>query len=152
MRPVGNPGYVMPTTCLATSSPATLESARSIRSAVGDAATEAGASHSVVDAVVLCTGEAVTNAALHAYPQAHESKDVVDVVVERTASELVVIVTDFGGGFADARAMSQKGFGLRLIERLTSRYVVSSARDTGTTVRMVFTLRPCGSSPAPSAG
>jgi anti-sigma regulatory factor (Ser/Thr protein kinase) len=129
-------------TCLATSSPATLENARSIRSAVGDAATEAGASDAVVDAVVLCTGEAVTNAALHAYPPNHRAKDIVDVVVERTGDELVVIVTDFGSGFADARAMERRGFGLRLIERLTSRYVVSSARNTGTTVRMVFALRP----------
>jgi anti-sigma regulatory factor (Ser/Thr protein kinase) len=130
------------TTCLATSSPATLESARSIRSAVGHAATEAGACDSVVDAVVLCTGEAVTNAALHAYAPAHGREDVVDIVVERTENELVVIITDFGSGFADARAMHEKGFGLRLIERLTSRYVVSSARDAGTMVRMVFALRP----------
>jgi anti-sigma regulatory factor (Ser/Thr protein kinase) len=125
-----------------TSSPATLESARSIRSAVGEAATEAGATAAVVDAVVLCTGEAVANAALHAYPRFHGPEDVVDVVVERSNDELVVVVTDFGGGFADARAMEDKGFGLRLIERLTSRYVVSSARDVGTTVRMVFVLRP----------
>ena len=132
----------MLTTCLDTTYPATLECARAIRSAVGDAANDAGASDSVVDAVVLCTGEAITNAALHAYPEAHGPEDVVDVVVERTDHELVVIVTDFGAGFADARAMQETGFGLRLIERMTSRYVVSSARDTGTTVRMIFTLRP----------
>ena len=134
------------TTCLATSSPATLESARSIRSAVAEAAVEAGATEAVVDAVALCTGEAVTNAALHAYPPTHRPEDVVDVLVERTEQELVVIVTDFGSGFAHARAMEEKGFGLKLIERLTSRYVVSSARDAGTTVRMVFALRqsrPC---------
>ena len=130
------------TTCLAASSPATLESARSIRSAVGQAAVGAGAAEAVVDAVVLCTGEAVTNAALHAYPQSDGSEDVVEVVVERSGDELIVIVTDFGFGFADARAMEAKGFGLKLIERLTSRYVVSSARDAGTTVRMVFALRP----------
>ena len=130
------------TTCLAASSPATLESARSLRRAVGDAATGAGAADAVVDAVVLCTGEAVTNAALHAYPQSNGREDVVDVVVERSGDELIVIVTDFGSGFVDARAMEEKGFGLKLIERLTSRYVVSSARDTGTTVRMVFALRP----------
>lgn len=130
------------TTCLASSSPATLESARSVRSAVGEAATEAGAAEAVVDAVVLCTGEAVTNAALHAYPPFHGPEDTVEVVVEHSGDELIVIVTDFGSGFADARAMEAKGFGLKLIERLTSRYVVSSARDTGTTVRMVFALRP----------
>ena len=130
------------TTCLATTSPATLESARSIRSAVGDAASEAGASEPVVDAIVLCTGEAITNAALHAYQPGRGPEGVVDVVLERTGEELVVIVTDFGAGFADARAMHEKGFGLKLIERLTSRYVVSSARDAGTTVRMVFALRP----------
>jgi anti-sigma regulatory factor (Ser/Thr protein kinase) len=132
------------TTCLATSSPATLESARSIRSAVADAATWAGATEAVVDAVMLCTGEAVTNAALHAYPPSHGPEDVVDVLVERRDDELVVVVTDFGSGFADARAMEEKGFGLTLIERLTSRYVVSSARDAGTTVRMVFALHPRG--------
>ncbi len=130
------------TTCLATTSPATLESARSIRSEVGDAASEAGASEPVVDAIVLCTGEAITNAALHAYHPGRGPDAVVDVVLERTDEELVVIVTDFGAGFADARAMHEKGFGLKLIERLTSRYVVSSARDTGTTVRMIFALRP----------
>ena len=129
------------TTCLATSSPATLESARPIRSAVAKAATAAGACDAVIDAVALCTGEAVTNAALHAYSPSHGSDDVVDVVVERSGEELVVIVTDFGSGFADARAMEDKGFGLRLIERLTSRYVVSSSRDTGTRVRMVFALQ-----------
>ena len=130
------------TTCLATTSPATLESARLMRGAVGEAATEAGAPEAVVDAIVLCTGEAVTNAAVHAYQPAHGPEDVVDVVVERRDEELVVIVTDFGAGFADARAMEARGFGLKLIERLTSRYVVSSARDAGTTVRMVFALRP----------
>ena len=62
-------------------------------------------------------------------------------MLERSREELVVIVTDFGAGFADARAMHEKGFGLKLIERLTSRYVVSSGRDAGTTVRMVFALR-----------
>lgn len=129
------------TTCLAASSPATLESARLLRDAVGEAATEAGAAEAVVDAVVLCTGEAVTNAAVHAYPS-HGPDDIVDVVVERRDEELVVIVTDFGSGFADARAMEARGFGLKLIERLTSRYVVSSARDAGTTVRMIFALKP----------
>jgi len=129
-------------TCFSTSSPATLETARSVRSAAGDAATDAGASEAVVNAVVLCTGEAVTNAALHAYPSDHGLEDTVDVVVERSESELTVIVTDFGSGFPHARAMQEKGFGLSLIERLASRYVVSSARDVGTTVRMVFVLRP----------
>ncbi len=129
-------------TCLATTSPATLESARSIRGAVGEAASEAGAPEPVVDAIVLCTGEAITNAALHAYEPARGPEGVVDVVLERSREELVVIVTDFGAGFADARVMHEKGFGLKLIERLTSRYVVSSGRDAGTTVRMVFALRP----------
>jgi anti-sigma regulatory factor (Ser/Thr protein kinase) len=129
------------TTCLATSSPATLESARSIRGAVAEAASVAGAAEAVIDAVVLCTGEAVTNAALHAYLPSHGSDDVVEVVVQRSGEELIVIVTDFGSGFTDARAMEDKGFGLRLIERLTSRYVVSSSRDAGTTVRMVFALQ-----------
>jgi two-component sensor histidine kinase len=134
------------TTCYAASSPATLETARSIRSEAGDAATDAGASEAVVNAVMLCTGEAVTNAALHAYPPDHGPEDTVDVVVERSESELTVIVTDFGSGFPDARTMQEKGFGLSLIERLASRYVVSSARDVGTTVRMVFSLRPRGRS------
>jgi anti-sigma regulatory factor (Ser/Thr protein kinase) len=133
---------VSPTTCLATTSPATLEGARSIRSEIGEAASEAGASEPVVDAIVLCTGEAVSNAALHAYQPAPGPDGVVEVVLERTDEEIVVIVTDFGAGFADARGMQEKGFGLKLIERLTSRYVVSSARDAGTTVRMVFALRP----------
>ena len=88
-------------TCLATTSPATLESARSIRSAVGEAASEAGAPEPVVDAIVLCTGEAITNAALHAYEPARGPEGVVDVVLERSREELVVIVTDFGAGFAD---------------------------------------------------
>jgi two-component sensor histidine kinase len=102
---------------------------------------EAGAADDVVDAVVLCTGEAVTNAALHAYP-AYGADEVVEVTVERTDHELVVVVTDFGSGFVDARAMEEKGFGLTLIERLTSRYVVSSGHQAGTTVRMIFALRP----------
>jgi anti-sigma regulatory factor (Ser/Thr protein kinase) len=130
------------TTCLTTTRPATLENARVLRDAVGEAASEAGATEAVVDAVVVCTGEAVTNAALHAYPPTHGLENVVEVAVERSNDELVVIVSDFGLGFADARAMEVKGFGLKLIERLTSRYVVSSARDAGTTVRMVFALHP----------
>ena len=142
-RRSGNPGFVSLTTCLATTSPATLESARSIRERGRGGRVGGRRPEAVVDAIVLCTGEAITNAALHAYQPPAGPTASSTSCVERSRRGARRHRHGLRGGIRRRpRDAGEKGFGLKLIERLTSRYVVSSGRDAGTTVRMVFALRP----------
>jgi serine/threonine-protein kinase RsbW len=110
---------------------------------VAEIAASAGASERVVEDVRLCVGEAVTNAVLHAYRDVDldPSRQVVEVTAERHGGELVVVVSDHGRGLASFRHEGDVGYGLKLIQRLTSRYVISSAPHEGTELRMVFALQ-----------
>ncbi len=123
--------------CFQLSTPATLESARVIRSDVADAAVAAGARPRVVEDVRLCVGEAVSNVVVHAYG---EEPGTVDVVVERSETELVVSVVDGGRGMREFELLGDLGYGLKIIAKLSKRYVISSAPTSGTRVRMIFSL------------
>ena len=115
--------------------PATLTSIRSVRNWVARIAVEEGADSQLAADIKLCVDEAVTNAIAHAY---EEDSGRVEVSVESDGRELTVLVRDDGKGVDQFRQGGELGFGLTIIDRLTRRYMVSSAPALGTEVRMIF--------------
>jgi serine/threonine-protein kinase RsbW len=85
-------------------------------------------------AVKLAVNEAVTNAVVHAYS---EREGQVAVVVALTGEELIVTVTDSGGGLVPRADSPGLGVGLPLIAQLADRLDVRSG-DEGTQIRMSF--------------
>ena len=129
---------VSTTTCLELSLKATPSSVREARNAAGEVAAELTASDRLVDDVRLCVSEAVTNVVRHAYGTKRGS---LDVVVEHEDDEFVVLVRDQGMGLtASGRRGKPGGFGLKIIEKVSSRHSIESAPKTGTEIRMVFAL------------
>lgn len=119
--------------------PAVPVSVRRAREAVGEAVESAGGDHRLADDVRLCVSEAVSNVVRHAY--AGVPRGEAEVVVEREDDELVVVVRDTGkGGATPAKRTKSGGFGLKIIDKLTSDYTFTSKPDTGTEVRMVFAV------------
>ena len=115
--------------------PATLTSIRSVRNWVARIAVEEGADSQLAADIKLCVDEAVTNAIAHGYD---ENSGVVEVSVESDGRELTVLVRDEGKGVDQFGQEGELGFGLKIIDRLTRRYMVSSAPALGTEVRMIF--------------
>ncbi len=115
--------------------PATLTSIRSVRNWAARIAVEEGADSQLASDIKLCVDEAVTNAIAHAYD---EDSGRVEVSVESDGRELTVLVRDEGKGVDQFRQGGELGFGLKIIDRLTRRYMVSSAPALGTEVRMIF--------------
>jgi len=115
--------------------PATLTSIRSVRNWVARIAVEEGADSQLAADIKLCVDEAVTNAIAHGYDG---DSGVVEVSVESDGRELTVLVRDQGKGVDQFRQEGELGFGLKIIDRLTRRYMVSSAPALGTEVRMIF--------------
>jgi anti-sigma regulatory factor (Ser/Thr protein kinase) len=120
---------------------------RAIRHRVLRAARDAGAAEPVLDEIGLCVGEAVANAARHAYGDELGS---VTVFVQSDALSLTVTVRDRGIGLGPAAESAQLrrvrdenddgGFGLRIIERLAREVSMWSAPGQGTVLRMRFSL------------
>jgi serine/threonine-protein kinase RsbW len=125
-------------TCLELVLPAVSASVRQARDAAGDAVAQVGADHRVVDDVRLCVSEAVSNVVRHAYPRG--SRGDAELVIEQEDGELNVVVRDTGHGVTSAKRARTGGFGLKIIDRLTSRYTLTSRPSEGTEVRMVFPL------------
>jgi len=117
--------------------PATLTSIRSVRNWVARIALEEGADSQLAADIKLCVDEALTNAIAHGYA---DDSGVVEVSVESDGRELTVVVRDEGKGVDQFRQEGELGFGLKIIDRLTRRYMVSSAPALGTEVRMIFAL------------
>jgi anti-sigma regulatory factor (Ser/Thr protein kinase) len=115
--------------------PAARSSIPAIRHAVADAAVELHAEAAAVDAVKLAVTEAVTNVVLHAYG---EEGGVVRVAVEPGTCTLVASVADDGGGVG-ASPDRAGGYGLALMRALSRSCDVTTG-DSGTSVRMVFSL------------
>ena len=115
--------------------PATLTSIRSVRNWVARIAVEEGADSQLASDITLCVDEAVTNAIAHGYD---EDSGRVEVSVESDGRELTVLVRDQGKGVDQFGQEGELGFGLKIIDRLTRRYMVSSAPALGTEVRMIF--------------
>lgn len=128
-----------PSTCLEFSLPAVPASVRKARVFVAETVVELGASERVVDDVRLCVSEAVSNVVRHAYGNGRGD---FGVVVGRGDGELDVVVRDFGQGIGpkSSRPNTSGGYGLMIIEKITRRLDITSARNAGTELRMVFAL------------
>ena len=131
----------VPVTGLELSLPAVPESVRDARTAVGDLVAQLTGKETVVDDVRLCVSEAVTNVVRHAYPSVPRTEGRVDVGVDCGNGELRVVVRDTGCGIAiESSREMPGGYGLEIIDRLTTRHTVVSGSDSGTEVAMVFAL------------
>lgn len=131
----------VPVAGLDLSLPAVPESVRQARTAVGDLVAQLTGKDTVVDDVRLCVSEAVTNVVRHAYPSVPCTEGRVDVGVDCGNGELRVVVRDTGCGIAvESSRQTPGGYGLEIIDRLTTRHTVVSGSDSGTEVAMIFAL------------
>lgn len=126
-------------TCLELSLPATPASVRKARVSVAETVARLGASKRVVDDVRLCVSEAVSNVVRHAYGPRPGG---VGVVVERENEDLNVVVRDEGHGMRrdTSKSRTTGGYGLTLIDAIAERVTITTARESGTEVRMTFSL------------
>jgi anti-sigma regulatory factor (Ser/Thr protein kinase) len=122
-------------TCLELVLPAVPASVPTIRGAVAGAAAQLDADPAVVDAVRLAVTEAATNVVRHAYAGGDGD---VSVKVGSKGDQIVVSVVDTGVGISDSAHEADGGYGLRLIEILSSRCVITSRAHGGTRLCMVF--------------
>ena len=122
--------------------PAIPQSVHDARTAVGELVSRLTEKDSVVADVRLCVSEAVTNVVRHAYrPSATRSGDRVDVGVDCSDDELRIVVRDAGHGIAEGEARQDPGgFGLEIIDKLTTRHTVVTGSGAGTEIAMVFAL------------
>jgi anti-sigma regulatory factor (Ser/Thr protein kinase) len=133
-------------TCLQLAIDSAPENLRLARQAVAEAAADAGADGLAVGDIALAVNEAMSNAVRHAYMPAAGP---ICVSAERDGATFAVVVRDGGRGFLpreDPRPSEDGGFGLKLIDELTSEFTILSQPDRGTEVHMVFAL------PGASAG
>lgn len=129
---------VATTTCVELSLPAAPSSIRRARAAAGKAVAELSeGSERLADDVRLCVSEAVTNVVRHAYGT---RRGELALVVEVEGDEVNVVVQDTGKGMTASSRRRDGGYGLKIIEKLASRYELRSKLGIGTEVRMVFTL------------
>lgn len=124
-------------TCLELSLPAVPQCVREARLAVGEAVSSLASTKRLVDDVRLCVSEAVTNVVRHAYGR---RRGRVDIVVERDADALKVLVRDTGVGIPPPSRLESDGFGLRIIDELAREKTISRLAEGGTEVAMVFDL------------
>jgi anti-sigma regulatory factor (Ser/Thr protein kinase) len=129
------------TTSLELALPAVPASAREARAAITDVLYELTDSERFADEVRLCVSEAVTNVVRHAYDHGQEGQ--IELVADHRKRELSVTVLDRGRGFPASRGRSEDGgYGLEIIGKLTSRYVVRRRASGGTELEMVFAVPP----------
>jgi two-component sensor histidine kinase len=138
-RRAGYPDLVTKTTTyLELALPAVPASVRRARIRVAETVTSIAETDRVVDDVMLCVSEAVTNAVRHGYGAA--GKGTIEIVVVRVDGELEVVVRDSGVGFDKAeKGESTGGFGLGIIAKLAKRHNVKSTPE-GTEISMAFEL------------
>jgi anti-sigma regulatory factor (Ser/Thr protein kinase) len=90
------------------------------------------------DGVALALSEALTNAVLHAYPDARRP-GTVEVVAQRHPDDgLQVEVCDDGRGMTPRADSPGAGLGLSIIAQLAERFEVQARPGGGTRLRMVF--------------
>jgi anti-sigma regulatory factor (Ser/Thr protein kinase) len=134
-------------TCLELALPAVSTSVRRAREAVGEVVANVAGDERLADDVRLCVSEAVSNVVRHAYPGG--ARGDAEIVVEQEAGQLNVVVRDTGSGVTPAKRSQSGGFGLKIIDKLTTRYTFTSKQRVGTEVRMVF---PLGTDSRPTRG
>jgi anti-sigma regulatory factor (Ser/Thr protein kinase) len=108
------------------------------RDAVRDYVVLLNLPQSMVDDVLLCVSEAVTNVAVHAYADdAGPGLVEVDAAVD---DDLRICVRDAGSGFVPRVDLDREGLGLPIIARLTRSFHFRTMADGGTEVVMRFAL------------
>jgi anti-sigma regulatory factor (Ser/Thr protein kinase) len=119
--------------------PAVPDSVRHARHAIREIARDWDACDRIVDAILVCVSEAVTNVVLHAYPEGAAGD--LELEVREPDGFLCVRVRDTGSGLRPRADSPGAGYGLALISQLASKVVVrSGAADPGTEVIMRFDL------------
>jgi stage II sporulation protein AB (anti-sigma F factor) len=130
--------YVTSTIHLELSLPARAQCVREARQAVSEAVAPLAERERLLDDVLLCVSEAVTNAVLHAYPRGSGR---VEIEVESDYDdELLVVVRDTGIGLPPPSRRRAEGYGLKIIDELTRETTISKAPEGGTEIAMVFAL------------
>lgn len=89
--------------------------------------------------VALAVSEAVTNVALHAYPDGTEPCEV-HVGASLTGDSLHVIVADDGCGMQTRSDRPGLGTGLGLIQKISQRFEICERASGGVELRMSFAL------------
>ena len=128
-----------PTLDAAVSLPATALGVRAARSAVVAAVRRLSRDDDLLRDIRLCVSEAVTNVVRHAYDQ--RGGEAVEVTVQHDRDEVTVTVRDRGRGLTESRPSDTGGYGLEIIDELTTRHVIRTAPGDGTELAMVFGLR-----------
>jgi stage II sporulation protein AB (anti-sigma F factor) len=116
--------------------PAVPESVTSARRGVQTFASDAGAPEEALGAIALVVSEAVTNAIVHAYPQA--GLVYVEAQVER--GQLCLEVSDEGVGMNGAGPSPGLGMGLRFMDTFSDELSVGDAASGGVVVRARFSI------------
>ena len=122
----------------ALSLPATALGVRAARNAVDAAIRRLSHDDDLLRDVRLCVSEAVTNVVRHAYDGRGDEAVEVTVLHERT--EVTVVVRDRGRGLTRHRSSETGGYGLEIIDELTTSHVITSVPGDGTELAMVFEL------------
>ena len=131
-----------PTLDAALSLPATALGVRTARSAVVAAVRRLSRDDDLLRDIRLCVSEAVTNVVRHAYDQ--RGGEAVEVTVQHDRDEVTVVVRDHGRGLTAGRPSDTGGYGLEIIDELTTRHVIRTTPGDGTELAMVFGLRRGG--------
>jgi serine/threonine-protein kinase RsbW len=113
------------------------------RDAVTDLCERLGLEHGLADDVRLAVTEACTNCVLHSHVLGEAPHPTFVLDAHLDDDELVVVVRDFGAGFARTSASGAGlGLGMQLIERVCESSQVSSRPGGGTRVAMHFDIPP----------
>lgn len=116
---------------------ATPDAPRNARRFALEAVQPLASGHAVRDDVALAVSEAVTNVVMHAYRDPHHPGKVV-IEAESGDDAVLLKVRDDGMGMRPGRESRGLGFGLALMERVTSHLDVRPGPAGGTEVQMLF--------------
>jgi anti-sigma regulatory factor (Ser/Thr protein kinase) len=119
--------------------PAQPESVSAVRHRVRDFAREHGLPEELVDRVSLAVTEAAANAVLHAYGPDEAGEVHFAAVLDE--EKLEVVVFDDGSGLRDDHVSPGIGWGLRLIEQMSTEFRLHPRRPRGTEVWMRFEVQ-----------
>ncbi len=128
-----------PTLDAALTLPATALGVRAARGAVDAAVRRLSRDDDLLRDIRLCVSEAVTNVVRHAYDRGRE--EAVEVTVQHDRDEVTVTVRDQGRGLTAGRPSDTGGYGLEIIDELTTRHVIRTTPGHGTELAMMFGLR-----------
>lgn len=123
--------------------PATPDSVPEARRDLTSLALTAGVAQERLDAIRLAVSEALTNAVLHAYPDAAGA---VHVTAAVASGELWILISDDGCGLESRTRRPGLGLGLALIAQASDDFTVGPRSSGGVELRMRFDLA------APAAG